>query len=287
MNRTDFLNFDSLGPTCRATEPLEFRQAEDGDYIYRGYASVTEREYDVYGGTFPGWVETIARGAFKRTLGQKPNVMFRIDHAGMELASTTAGDLKLSEDDVGLLTEARLDSGVSTVSDLYRLNKRGNMREMSFAFRVKEDKWLNRDGEEVDQSVGTHRRILAVNLHDGDVSAVSVGANVYASGGFREELVLAELRDGRLPNDDALKEFALRLANEGIEERMVAPGDAMMEHIETIEVAIANLRALANAKNQAPAMTSEELLLQNSADEPDQLIAAYLALHEHMRDPAA
>ncbi len=283
VNRTDFLDFESAaGPARRSvTGRMEFRETDGGEaLVYRGYASTTETEYPVYGGSFPGWMETMAAGSFKRTINNHADVSFLINHDGMALARTKAGTLKLSEDKTGLLAEARLNPNVSAVRDLYELSRDGNMDEMSFGFRVTRDQWLDADGEPADESTATHRRILEVNMNKGDVSAVNYGANDTTSGGFR---AMAELRDGRLPVDDELK----RLAEIVLEERMVAPGDAMLEHIQAIETALANLRDIANAKNQAPPMTSEELLLQNSSWQPDAHLADWIARNVVNRDPAA
>jgi HK97 family phage prohead protease len=209
MERSDFLSFEhSAGPARRAiAEPLEFRRAEDGKLVYRGYASTTEQSYAVYGGEWPGWTETIARGAFKKTLSEHAFVQFLINHdRTWELASTRAGTLKLTEDTTGLLSEAHLNPKVSHVSDLYELNRDGHMREMSFGFRVQRDEWLDEDGEPADDQTGTQRRITEVNMNNGDVSALGIGANPTTSGGFRAEAVLAELRDGLL-RPDALAEL--------------------------------------------------------------------------------
>jgi HK97 family phage prohead protease len=210
MERSDFLSFEhSAGPARRAiAEPLEFRRADDGKLVYRGYASTTEEPYPVYGGEWPGWTETITRGAFKKTLSEHAFVQFLINHdPTWELASTRAGTLKLSEDTTGLLAEAQLNPNVSHVRDLYELNRDGHMREMSFGFQVVREEWSTADGERADNQTGTHRTISEVNMNHGDVSAVSLGANSNASGGFRAELVLAELRDGRV-RPDALAELA-------------------------------------------------------------------------------
>ncbi len=288
VNRTDFLDFEqSAGPARRslATE-VEWRQIDGGKrLLFRGHASTTEQEYDVYGGSFPGWIETMAAGSFKRTINNNADVVFLINHEGMALAGTRAGTLGLEEDKIGLADEARLNPKVSAVSDLYELNSDGMMVEQSFAFKVVRDAWFNEDGDPADQNTGTHRRILEVNMNRGDVSAVNFGANPNTSGGFRSDMALAELRDGRLPTEDALA----RLAGAFLEERMVAPGDMMLEHIQAIETAAANLRNLLNSNNvsKTPAVSSDELLLQNSASEPDHLLAAYSALWELRRDPAA
>jgi hypothetical protein len=77
MEREAFLDFEqTAGPARRsiATE-WEWRQVDGGKTLmYRGHASTTEQEYPVYGGTFPGWVETMASGAFKRTINNQADV---------------------------------------------------------------------------------------------------------------------------------------------------------------------------------------------------------------------
>jgi len=251
MERNDFLTFEtSAGPARRSlTTEIEWRQLDGGKTLmFRGHASTTEQEYDVYGGEWPGWVETMAAGAFKRTINNHADVVFLVNHAGMALARTKAGTLKLSEDNVGLADEARLNPKVGAVSDLYELTRDGNMTEQSFGFKVVRDEWQNADGEPADDQTGTHRRILEVNMNRGDVSAVNFGANPNTDGGFRTDMALAELRDGRLPVDDALTALARTLLTE---------------------------------------QRDLEIQIDVPAEEPDPLVAAYLSLWELRRDPAA
>ena len=91
-----------------AFAPLELR-AEGDTLTFEGYASVTERSYDVAGGPPYGFVETIARGAFSKTLSEKPDVVLLVNHGGLPLARTTSGTLELDEDDTGLRAVARLN----------------------------------------------------------------------------------------------------------------------------------------------------------------------------------
>jgi HK97 family phage prohead protease len=285
MERNDFLSFEqSAGPARRSISgPLEFRETSDGSgLVYRGYASTTETEYPVYGGTFPGWVETMAAGSFKRTLKNNADVSFLINHDGMALARTKAGTLQLNEDQTGLHVEARLNPNVSAVRDLYELSRDGNMDEMSFGFRVMREEWQNADGEPADQSTGTHRRILEVNMNKGDVSAVNYGANDTTAGGFR---ALAELRDGRIP-DDALTQLARAV----VEERSTVTTAANL--LNAIESAVADLRAMfANADSTTPDGTPTSWLADAAPEEvraePDQLLATYYSLLEMRREPAA
>ncbi|MDX6692301.1 MAG: uncharacterized protein QOG15_3758 [Solirubrobacteraceae bacterium] len=142
---------------------LQLREQDDGTLRLSGYASVTGVAYQV------GWyMETIERGAFKRTLGEQPDVQLLIQHTGMPIARTTSRTLMLSEDDHGLKVEATLDPQDPDVRSLEIKMRRGDVDAMSFAFKVTADTW-NKDR--------TKRAISAVSLHRGDVSVVSAGAN--------------------------------------------------------------------------------------------------------------
>ena len=182
----------------------EIRASKDGQTLtYFGHAAVTENEYKVYGGPPFGWVETMARGAFKRTLLNNADVAFLVNHEGLTLARTKSGTLTLDEDSTGLRTLAELDPSSNSVNDLRSAVDRGDIDEMSFAFRVVADEWTDDDGQPDSPATGTHRRVLEVNLNKGDVSAVNYGANPATSGGFRDlDRALAELRAGKALTDE-------------------------------------------------------------------------------------
>lgn len=184
----------------RYVSASEFEIRQDGDDEVRvvGYATVFDTPYAMYGGPERyGWNERIAGGAFTKTLREKADVNFLINHDGLSLARTKSGTLTLAEDDQGLRVEASLDPANSAVSDLRSAMKRGDVDEMSFAFRVVRQEW-NDDY--------TDRSITEVNLNKGDVSAVNYGANDKTSigvravdlldqlAGFDDAEVLAELR---------------------------------------------------------------------------------------------
>lgn len=171
-------------------EGIEVRAAQEGSTLvdFYGHAAVTAKGYEMYGGPEKGgWVEYIDRGAFKKTLSEKPDVAFLINHTGMTLARTKAGTLSLREDSVGLETKAELDTRVSLVNDLVLLMEAGNLDEMSFAFRVIRQKWLDVDGEEVPwwDLAGIERHITEVSIDKGDVSVVNYGANPFTDAAFR------------------------------------------------------------------------------------------------------
>jgi HK97 family phage prohead protease len=165
---------------------MELRDAQDNsnDFILTGYAS-TFKDYEMYGGPANGmgWVERIGRQAFDRTLRENPDLHLLINHEGMPLARTKSGTLKLSVDNGGLKVEARLDRSDPDVQRLEPKMRRGDMDEMSFAFRVKKQDWrAHPDYEADDQSL---RVIEELSLHKGDVSVVNFGANPTTSASIR------------------------------------------------------------------------------------------------------
>jgi HK97 family phage prohead protease len=140
-----------------------------------GHASVFGNEYKVYGGPPWGWIETIMEGAFDETLGEDPDVVFLRNHQGLPLARTKSATLELEADDVGLAVRADLDLANPEVQALSSGLVRGDVDEMSFAFRVTEQMWAEHPDWEGDEM--SLRRITAVNIHRGDVSVVTFGAN--------------------------------------------------------------------------------------------------------------
>ncbi len=249
MNRTDLIGFETDSARRRITAPFELRKegGSAGGLTFKGYASTTETEYPVFGGTFPGWMETMASGSFKRTLNRNADVAFLINHEGLTLARTKSGTMTLREDKTGLAVTAQLDPRQNVVNDLFVASERGDIDEMSFAFRVVEDQWFDDNGDPASSYDGTKRRITEVNLNKGDVSAVNYGANDTTSGGFREaELALAELRDGREISEkqrDVIRALARSIGEQPdlrAEGEYIVQMDQMVGQLETI---VAGLRA--------------------------------------------
>jgi HK97 family phage prohead protease len=153
----------------KALNRFEFREdAGTGELILQGYAA-TFTPYDAFGGPERGgWVETLARNAFDQTLRADPDVQLLLNHEGLPLARTKSGTLKLDVDAHGLRILARLDPTDPDVQGLAPKMRRGDIDEMSFAFRVKDQVW--------DDNY-TNRTITEVSLHKGDVSVVNYGMN--------------------------------------------------------------------------------------------------------------
>lgn len=118
------------------TGRLELRKAAGATPQLVGYAA----KFGVRSENLGGFVELIAPAAFDRALREAHDVRLLINHDGVPLARSTSGTLRLSVDAIGLRIEADLpetqaghDIGVST--------ERGDIDQMSFAFRTLGDEW--------------------------------------------------------------------------------------------------------------------------------------------------
>jgi HK97 family phage prohead protease len=185
---------DSMESRARPFDGAEIREDSGGKSLtFTGYASVFDSPYEVndWLGSFN---ETIAPGAFARSLALGADVPFKINHDGMTLARTKSGTMQLAEDSKGLHVEARLDPANPQVQALRSAMDRGDIDEMSFAFRVTDDMW---------SPDYLNRSVTGADIHKGDVSAVNYGANPATAGA---SLRSAEIRRfaNALRNADAL-----------------------------------------------------------------------------------
>jgi HK97 family phage prohead protease len=134
-----------LGREARIASGFEVRRADDASPLveFRGYASVTDVEYEVAGGPeMGGWMETMAPGAFRQTLGRPTNRALLFHHDGSRvLATSRSGALTMEEDNVGLLVTAQLDTRVSWINDLVTQVESGTIDEMSIGFYARGSEW--------------------------------------------------------------------------------------------------------------------------------------------------
>jgi len=163
---------------------VEARQAEDGTMRLSGYAAVFNDD------SVPlPFIERIAPGAFRKTLSETPDVRLLINHEGLPLARTKNGTLRLKEDEAGLYMDADLPD-TQAARDLYTLVERGDVDQMSFAFRVIRQKW--NEGR-------TERTLTELSLADGDVSVVTYPAYPTTTVEAREQIAAARqaIKEGR------------------------------------------------------------------------------------------
>jgi HK97 family phage prohead protease len=192
--------------------------------------SVTEVGVEGYASTFNQWYslgafdESVDSDAFVRTGIPRadeqvdptalPDVRFLVDHEGQPLARTKSGTLFLSTDSTGLLSRApSLDKSDPDVQRLLPKMRRGDLDQMSFAFRVP-------SGGDVWNDQRTKRTLREINMNGGDVSVVTYPANPDTSVSVRSRderdaqcvflhAMVADMRSGR----DLSPENLLRLRN--------------------------------------------------------------------------
>lgn len=176
----------------------EMREAGDG-MSFAGYAAV----FNSPSLKLP-FTETIAPGAFSRTLSSRNNVRMLMNHNPEKvLGSTRSGTLQLSEDTHGLRAEATLPP--TTVGrDLSILMTRGDVDSMSFGFTVPAggDSWSDD---------GAKRELREINLFE--VSVVTFPAYEATTAQVRAVDALAD-KTGEDANDLAGALTALESGSE-------------------------------------------------------------------------
>lgn len=174
---------DTMSPTGLIgsdwSELVSLRADEStGDFwSYRGEASIVDHPYvvrDMWG----EFEETIAAGAFDKTLSENPDVMLNYMHdPATTMVTTRSGGLMLTASP-HLTVEAQVPKSDVDAQRVMPKVARGDALSMSFAFRVTRQEW-NDDY--------TQRWITEVNLHRGDVAVIvsGLGANPAAWGTVR------------------------------------------------------------------------------------------------------
>lgn len=214
---------------------FELREVPNGtggtNLRFTGFANITgdAAAYEMEDFLGP-WTESVDVGAFRTTLSQGCDTAFLLNHSGMTLARTKPGTLKLSEETnpgaspvyglTGLHSEAMLDPKNMYVEAMRSAVDRGDLDEMSFAFRVLRDKWDERTWE--------RRWINEVSLDKGDVSLVNYGANPNTGGtvSLRQKLDRPGLttprrstgtRSSTIPNYTARARLQIEAAKLGVD----------------------------------------------------------------------
>lgn len=122
---------EALETRLLPSEDCQLRTSKDGKIT--GYAAVFNRRSLDLG----GFREEIIPGAFKEVLAGSPDTICGIDHEGglSLLGRTVSGTLQIEEDAAGLLVNCT-PPDTSAGRDARCLIERGDIRGMSFAFRV-------------------------------------------------------------------------------------------------------------------------------------------------------
>lgn len=164
------------GREYRMMRSFEIRaedEAQEPDFIVRGYASTFNEPYELGSGDGYTVREQVDPHAFDDC--DMSDVIMQYDHMGRVFARTSNKTLDLEVDDTGLLMDRAYLGGTDIGRQLYQEIRGGYTTKMSFGFRVQEDKREITENAETGE-VDVLRTITKVSkLYD--VSAVSLPAN--------------------------------------------------------------------------------------------------------------
>ncbi len=189
------------------TVATDFATREDGDALrIEGYFAVFNTNYEIA----PGLSESIAQGAFSRTL-QGGDIRALINHdTTLVLARTKAHTLELREDERGLWGSVLINPNDQDAMNLYSRVKRGDVDQCSFGFEIVNEETDFRD----DGSV--HWTIKDVDLFE--VSACTFPAyeatNISAREKERDQLMARSLEAWKTKAKERIKHGAESTAAE-------------------------------------------------------------------------
>lgn len=176
----------------------KFETREDGDEHVphiSGYFATFSDVYEIA----PGLTESIAPGAFSRTLGGDIRALVNHDTT-LVLGRTKAHTLELKEDERGLWGDITINPNDGDAMNLYERVKRGDVDQCSFGFEiVSEETEVRPDGS-------VHWTLKEVNLFE--VSACTFPAyketNISARYADRDEIKARELEAWKNKMKEAL-----------------------------------------------------------------------------------
>lgn len=161
---------------------------EGGELSIEGYFAVFGSDYEIA----PGMSESIAPGAFSKTLGRDVRALVNHDTT-LVLGRNTAHTLELREDEHGLWGKIDINPNDGDAMNLYARVKRGDVDQCSFGFDIADEETEFRD----DGSV--HWTIKEVVLYE--VSCCTFPAytetNIAARAKERDEVQRRELEAWR------------------------------------------------------------------------------------------
>jgi hypothetical protein len=176
---------------------FELRETPEG-MTFTGYAAVFNSDSE----PLP-FIERIAPGAFRGSLRNRNDIKMLWNHdSGQPLASTRAGNLRLTEDDRGLFVEALLPR-TTLGNDVRELVSTGIVDSMSFGFTVARggDEWS------VDGSVRTLKKVVLREVSIVSFPAYPATAGSTAVRGLDKVAKRAEV------DADALADALLKIEN--------------------------------------------------------------------------
>jgi HK97 family phage prohead protease len=226
------------------SQAISFR-SDDSKFELHGLVASYGVQTDV-GGQF---IEQIAPGAFTRALREKQDVRILLNHnPDVVLARTGSGTADLFDSKEGLRCVIRLDPTNTKHAEVYSAVKRGDINQMSFAFKPAPngDRWEQRNGK-------PFRVLMDLDLFDASVVTYpqyKTGTSVSAR--------------HAVADDAALDEYHRRRAKE-IEAEILrnAPGFIITEDLRVLPMSQAEVDARTDARNRIRAAEIEQQILRD------------------------
>jgi HK97 family phage prohead protease len=162
----------------RHVAECEIRSTSSGLLHFEGVFVRFDDPYEVTD-RFGTFTETVDPRALQRSLNLTPDVVLNVNHAGLPLARTISATLELSTNEKAGIARADLEPRDPDVQQIQYKIERGDLPDMSWAFRAIRDVW-NEDE--------TDRRLMETSIDGGDVSIVTTGANRNTHAGFRSAI---------------------------------------------------------------------------------------------------
>ena len=190
-NNSEIRNIDIRFENNTEDEPLKLR----------GYAIVYNALSEpLYGDLFR---ERIKSSAFTKSLAQDDQVCLWGHDTRYVLGRKSAGTLILREDEKGLYFEVELPN-TTWARDLKESVNRGDIKQMSFGFKVKDDEWI--DDEDIIKEYGMPiREVKEIVLHE--ISLVTFPA--YPQTNVRDK------------NDIYVPKPPIKITDDGFEDRTI------------------------------------------------------------------
>jgi hypothetical protein len=172
---------------------------DNGEHIIEGYFAVFNSIYEIAS----GMTESVAQGAFSRTLTGGDIRALTNHDTTLVLGRTKAHTLELREDNHGLWGKITINPNDGDAMNLYERVRRGDVDQCSFGFEITEQETEFRE----DGSV--HWTIKDVNLYE--VSCCTFPAyqetNISARSDERAAMQRRELEAWKLKNMEVLKKW--------------------------------------------------------------------------------
>ncbi|MGD1080391.1 MAG: HK97 family phage prohead protease [Candidatus Sulfotelmatobacter sp.] len=225
---------------------VSFR-SDDSKFELHGLVASYGVQTDVSG----QFTEQIAPGAFTRALREKQDVRILLNHnPDVVLARTGSGTADLFDSKEGLRCVIRLDPTNTKHAEVYSAVKRGDINQMSFAFKPAPngDRWEQRNGKPL-------RTLIDLDLFD---------ASVVTFAQYKEGTSVS----ARHANADgpALDAYHRRRAAE-IEAEILrnAPGFHITEDLRVLPMSQAEVDARTDARNRIRAAELAQEIIRDQA----------------------